>query len=296
MVAKNKSNKKQSMPPKSKQKGKTSKPKVYTNLDAAAKKWLAVLRDPCGAPMTGPCYAGTGEGYLTRTKDVVSIHPDAVDGVIEFSPTATVLDLARFGYSTTVSGSLGVATQYGVAAFLRNGTVGRFRPVAACVKVLYIGTELNRSGMVGLNLSAGQTFATGEAISLSAPALMVNCGLTSRLVDGVPMEVKWAPSTDDGRFISATGEEPDVVSYGGNSITIVYTGVPPGSLRLEFTAVWEWQPSEEVNTGLVSVARGPVTRNHMNEILLGLGDLATFAYGQAVSRAPQLAQLAITAF
>lgn len=263
-------------------------------LDDAATKWLRLIRDPCGADLTVPCYAGTGEGYLIRSKDIISIPATAVDGLYEFTPSANYTTNLRYGWSDTVGGALGTASAINVCSFLASTVVGRFRPAAACIKVFYIGTELERKGQVGLNLSAGSTLLTGELINTSAPGVLPSCGLVERTPAKI-MEVKWAPTEQDSHWIPSTDESYPLSPQAGNSLTVAFSGVPAGSLRLEVTTVWEWQPAEELTAGLVTSAKGPASRNHINEILYALGEIGKFAYGYAVPRVPQLAQ-AMAAF
>jgi hypothetical protein len=260
-------------------------------LDEAAQRWLKLIRDPCGADLTVPCYAGTGEGYLIRCKDIVNIPATAVDGVYEFTPPYYAGSNVRYSWANAVGGGLGTAENYYTNAFLQSAVVGRFRPVAACVKVYYIGAELDRKGSVGLNLSAGRTIEAGEAIAGTASSWLTSGGFTGRTPKD-HYEVKWAPCEGDSAWWPKMPDESEIVgvSNTGNSMTVAFTGVPAGSLRLEYTTIYEWQPSEEVSQGLVTSAKGPSSRNHINEILYALGEIGKFAYGQVLPRVPQLAQ------
>lgn len=267
---------------------------VQHRLDQNAQKWLRLIRDPCGADLTPPCYAGTGEGYLIRSKDIITIPATAVDGVFEISPSWWGDQIVRYGWSDTVGGSLGNASVFLCSPFIRSQVVGRYRPAAACAKVFYQGTELERKGQVGLNLSAGRTLTNGEAIYGPASLPMAACGYTGRTPSD-HVEVKWVPNEADATWWPAlpNGEEDTTAVAGtGNSMTIVFTNVPAGSLRIELTTVYEWQPSEEVSAGLVTTAKGPSSRNHLNEILAALGDLSQFAYNKYGHKLiPAIAQL-----
>lgn len=271
---------------------KTSKKVLATEragkgLDLAARKWLRLLADPCGADMVRPCYAGTGAGFLSRLRGWMNPPADAVDYVAEITPLANPTLVGRYGYSTTVGGSLGNAGAITPFNFLTS--VGRYRPVAGCVRVHYLGTELQRKGLLGLNISGGVTMSFNEPIGGTAMDVITSTATTGRIGDKVH-EVRWLPSTEDAMFtaVSLYSDEQDWQNDGA-SITIAITGMEPGTVRLELVFIYEWQPKEEVSgNNFRSTMEGPPSKNHLSEILAAVGDVGSFAVGTAVKSLPSI--------
>lgn len=261
--------------------------KMRIALDDAAKKWLRILRDPCGADMCRPCYAGTGAGYLSRLRGWLNPPADAVDFVAEVTPLAPVDATARWGYSTVAGGSLGTAGWSAPFNFLT--TVGRYRPVAGCVRVHYLGTELQRKGLLGLNISGGVTLVPAETIAGTAMDVITSCATTGRVGEKVH-EVRWLPSTEDAMFTAVTAHSDEQNwTNDGASITVAITGMEPGTVRLELVFIYEWQPKEEVSgNNFRSTMEGPPSRNHLSEILAAIGDLGSFAVGTAAKNLPAI--------
>lgn len=269
-------------------KGMTRAARVGHQLDAGAKAWLKLLSDPCGADLAHPCYGGTTSGYLTRMRYTYTVPATAVDFIAEWNPSELTSSFVRYCWATSVGGSLGNASNIpgGVPApFLTNSVVGRYRPVAGCLKVHYTGAELDRKGSVGLNLSFGETLVDGEGIGSSAPAMLAPMATVARL-GSVAHEIRWLPGLSDGEFSSsASGDDKSWSQEGGGSIQVVITGMPAGTAMLEFISVYEWQPAEESSPGLRSTMEGPRSRNHLNEILSAVGDVGKWAVGGPVAGA-----------
>lgn len=268
---------------------------IQHRLDEAAQNWKKLLRDPCNADLVRPCYEGTTTGYLVRTSLFQPIPGNSVDGIMELTPSyQNTSQMLRYGYSTTYGGSLGTAAAGNYPQFLANSNCGRYRAVAGCARVHYIGTELNRSGTIGLNLAAGPSLNVGETINVTAPQYLPVCAAKSRTFDG-PLEVRWLPNHSDGQFTPNTtdSEEPGPPPTMGNTLQVVWTNVPAGYINVEFVFVWEWQPASEFNTGLNNTVASPASRNHLNEILSTLGDASRFAVGKIAKVAPYVLEQAV---
>jgi hypothetical protein len=59
----------------------------------------------------------------------------------------------------------------------------------------------------------------------------------------------------------------------------------PGTVRVTWVSVWEWQPEQEVNTGIVSINKPPASNNSLNQVLKAIGDIGKFAV-KAADAAP----------
>nr|UHS72335.1 MAG: hypothetical protein 2 [Tombusviridae sp.] len=255
-------------------------PRAVSGLDAAARRWIKLLQDPCGADLTSPCYAGTGAGYLCRLRTQINPDPTAVDYVFEFCPSNGASAAMAYGWSATKGGSLGNAATYSMGGLLDNGTAGRARCVAACIKVIYTGAELSRAGLVGYTLDNGSTLTAGEAIAGAATNWITAAAHTERIGQR-DTEYRWVPGPGDESFRIPvlTSEEQSSGENSGNAIQVAITGMPPGTVQLHLVSIWEWQPQEEGtgNSSLVAINKGPSSRNNLNEILRALGDLGKFA-------------------
>jgi hypothetical protein len=268
------------------------------SLSKAAQDWIRLLSDPCSSALVPPCYGGTGAGYLTRVRTYVPIPATAVDYLLEFSPSSAAQYAIRYGWSATTGGSLGNAATLSVGGIVANASItGRARCAAACVKVLYTGTELERKGLVASTLDCGRTLTDNEPIFGNIGSWILACPRTVR-IGAESHETLWVPGPGDDNFRvpGVVSEEEGTSENAGNSIQVALQNVTAGSCGIEITSVWEWQPAEEPDAtagpGAVSILRGPSAREPMSQILHALGDLGQFVFSRAV---PVVGQLAMTA-
>lgn len=255
---------------------------VVRRLDDGAVKWLRLLNDPCNADLAEPCYGSSGTGYLSRQKVIFAPPVAARDYVLEFTPTFGASDAYRYGWSDgTGVRSLGTAARFSAGGLVTNsGVVGRARCVAACMRLVYTGTELAREGTVSMYLSSGATLSTGEAIVGTAFDFHNSAPRVAR-VGSEDHEIKWCPNEHDQSFQitdGAVSEEVGTGSVVGNSITISVFNVPTNTTYVECVAVWEWQPVEEV-TGArsVSTLKSPPSSMPFNDVIRQLGNLGKWA-------------------
>lgn len=255
-------------------------PRSIVRLDEAAVKWRKLLEDPCGADLAPPCYAGTGTGYLVRYRTLINLPPTAVDFLWEFTPSDGPSICLHSSWSATPGGALGTAGITTIGGILDNiAIVGRTRCVAACVKAVYLGSELNRSGTIGYTCDSGATLTSAETITGNAVEWMAGMPHTER-IGASNNEYRWVPGPGDEFFRVAPGaEESSTAEFNGNSLQVVINNAPAGTVQLQLVSVWEWQPAEEVAgySRLVVSNRGPPSGSTMNEVLRSLGDLGEFA-------------------
>lgn len=213
-------------------------------IDQTAAKWLRLLADPCGADLTSPCYGGSGSGYFARQVQTLVPPANAVDYMFEFTPSGDNLTIFRYGYSTTPGGALGTATTMPLYGLVSGLSVGRRRCIAACVKVQYLGTELERSGLVSSVVLPGAELIGGETITGASTDWSNSMNHTCRL--GEPYEYRWAPGEGDQEWLANTfGDTKGTNSTLGNSLQILLRGIPPGKVELHLTSCWEWVPAQE---------------------------------------------------
>lgn len=251
--------------------------------------YLRLLADPCGAEMVRAPYLGTGSGYLMRTKTWVPTNQStgAVDFYAEIHPggvstTGGTNTMGSYGYSTTTGGSLGSASPIYFPTFLNSSTVGYFRPVAGCVRVHYLGSEMERRGMIGVSLTTGlQVFPT-ETIGFNTSDAMGSMQRTVRLGTEA-IEVRYVPQESDGEWSSFTQIQPTtpVLNWKGSSLQVVGQNIPAGSVTMEVTFVWEWQVSTQSATygsatGMQPTLVKPPSYT-LNDALSKIGDVVKFA-------------------
>lgn len=255
-------------------------------LDAAAKAYMAILSDPCGAELAHPLYSGTGGGYLLRTRQLVDINPTSGTAFV-FECTPNVgngvgsAGFIRWSWSNTAGGALGTPTLVGLPSFLKSTQVRAFRAVAACAKVRFVGQEISRSGLIGTSLFTGSDILGGAPITVSADVRMSTMQRTDR-TGTVDHEIRWAPAAQDEFWNTRPDDQTDITHPPGNSMQIVGVNLPGNiSVTIEVTVVWEWQPNMDVDYGVPQMLSTPRSMNTMNQVLSQFGDLVSWATNPA---------------
>lgn len=284
------------MPPKAKTSKKVKGRKVpkarnaitkMAGLDAAAAAHARLLADPCNAPLARPVYGFGAAGVVTRFETSYEVtfssgYPDysayfcpgilssvncggvgQITGAVATSGSATTTSFSR----TLGSGFPGgVAIQPGYS-FLNGLGGARARPVAACIRITYLGTELNRSGMIGtgqytLNEAVG-------AIGTVAGVHMQDCDIRMRIPDGT-IERRWTPNPAADKWCQVGDTtDPNANSYGDcGTLTFALMGMSPGtSVRVSMITVLEWTPG--IASGVSpQTSTGPsASRNSVADVL-----------------------------
>lgn len=151
---------------------------ISTSLSPMA-AYRRLLLDPCTAPVACPPFSDS-QGYCIRLSSATTLHgvASANCGYLTWFPE--YINQASYSSyyifenaSTNVSPVNTVANPYGTSrttsasgldspawAYMQNQPNGVFRVVAACARIMYTGSDLNRSGMFALsnNISARQVF------------------------------------------------------------------------------------------------------------------------------------------
>jgi len=262
----------------------------FASLDAAGAAYARLLNDPCAAPLAAPVYMGTGAGYLTRATFDASFTQDS--GYIALVPGCwgTGATTSAVVYATGSSSGSTLAGTYtpGPGSGFLAGVAQEARPVAACLQLMYTGTELNRAGVINRsqingNESIGFSGNTADAIAGSFP-------LESRMPDSQPIEVKWAPGILDGDFAYA-GTTQTTGQRG--AVAILWRGLGSGTIKVRATVVYEWRPTPSEGV-IAPSASGSKSRNTMDEIVGVLSAAApNWAYEAARYAAPAVANLVL---
>lgn len=246
-------------------------------LDEGATKWLKLLSDPCNAPLAPACFPGVASGMMYRCRQYINLGADAVDGYLFFTPAGASSGPGYYPLQWSSVNTTGTSpiTAYGfpIDALPAGAEV---RCAAACLKLHYTGSELDRGGLVGTHITTDPPTRSGTPTGAAGTyattqALFSTCNTVKRL-GTTQHEVRWMPAIGDGNFIDATAPSR---SYVGNAVGISFQGVPAGTITMELTAVYEVVPNAV--SGLVNPIIAPTSRNSLNDVLRGVGDVARWA-------------------
>lgn len=254
--------------------------RIRRGLDAGAMAWLRLMADPCNAPLTTGCYQGTSSGMLYRTRVNVSVGASAVDSSCWFIPSN---DQNSTGYypiqwaSVNTTGT-NPTTLYGTAIpGVPSGA--QVRCVAACIKIRYTGSELNRAGIVGHHLTRDAPFLNGypagSTTTTYTVAQMQTTAQTLYRLGESDHEVRWVPSFEDGTYVNNGPGTGLAGSRTGNAVALSVQGAPAGSIYYEVTAVWEVIPPPV--GGLIPPEQPPRSSNTLNDVLRVVGNIGKFA-------------------
>jgi hypothetical protein len=178
-------------------------------------------------------------------------------------------------YAESVSSKI-----FGSATGAQQGIAGTGRCLAACVKVHYTGSELNRSGIVYAGLQNSPPLGQTGATTLSAANIGNSCPQIDRLGTRVH-EYRWVPSFVDESFInlqqSTYNPASPFTTASGNTLVVAAVGFPSGSIMIEVTACWEYNVNMVQGAGLVTTANVCKSPSTLNDVLRTIGDVGKFA-------------------
>lgn len=258
-------------------------------LDRGAREWLQLLSDPCNAPMVPACYPGPSSATFVRTRDFINPGGSVVDALVQFTPGQMNNGLGTYAlsyYSVNSSGSA-PANLYGATVGPLGPTWSRVRCVAACLKLRYTGTELNRSGVVCSTLAENVLIkgAPPAGVATTTMPSVINATQSwpyAKRMGEEEHEIRWFPSPMDGAY-SSIASSPEIGSFGaiGNSIYMAFYGCPPGTMVFELTSVWEVVPAMQTGTqtggNVLLNERAPASSNTLNQVMMAIGDLTRWA-------------------
>lgn len=261
--------------------------RLARGLDKPAMDYARLLSDPCNAELVHPLYGSSAAGYLVRTKQIIQagLNAAAVDSITAFNPVGKankgddVESMWCTGYSSSSGGSFGTTAGSQGPQFLIM-QAGAYRPVAGCLKVLYNGSELNRSGTVSYIHMPNKVYSSTETLSSNVDDLIPGSSKTVRL-GSEPHEFRWVPiNPRDQQFTSDTDPMQTVGQTDvGSQMVILIRGAPAGSVTIEATFVWEWTPITNVGTANAAFSTPielatPRTSTTVSTVLKYLSDAA----------------------
>lgn len=217
-----------------------------TGLDLEARRYAALLADPCGAPLTHPIYAGGEGGYLVRTESFFTLGTTTTSAhVVHWSPgsanslkTELIIMSAADGATSVVLGTNPAVATPG-RDFLTNN-VSMYRCVAACMRIGYNGSESTRAGRIHYGRTITGLLNTTD--SVTADGVANNLPHYTR-TPPTEVEVLWTPADADQLFVDPnTSTTVDQRRRGAITVALSATPQLTGVLTFRMTAIYEWQP------------------------------------------------------
>jgi hypothetical protein len=295
------------------QKGKTNNaPRTWTRGAEDQMKheelvaYVKLLSDPCNGKFVSPPFAGTGTNQFMRTKTFLTLPPGTVDAVVQFAPAYITSNsgpyntLARpspilYSATGTYGGAMNTIFSQAISpnvfgsydgVVVTKGLAGSARCVAACMKVHYVGTELNRKGLISATVGPGVLFSgnspSGGAAIDTAPSISSEMPQTDRFGSRVH-EYRWLPDADDqtmqplsGAAFQSGGITTYAGDYSGNSLIVACTNTNADSIYIEIVSCWEYELNLALGSGLQRAVSTP-PRGTLNEALRMLGNVGKWA-------------------
>ncbi len=232
-------------------------------LDGAAIDHIKLMADPCLGRLCKPAYPTVSNGAIMRFRNVFQIGVGAGEtcGLFHWSPGAN---------EAYANGAATVATAYtptgnSVFNYLTTSSSSNtgilFRCVAACAKVMFNGSEMNRGGVIYAGNTATGSYgidsgATTTSVGTSVQNLPYTCRIPSR-----SFEILWVPNEGDllqnTDILGSTIGVGQGASLPGAAITIGFVGMPATTgVTVEVTGVYEVE--YQAGNNMVS-AVGPPT-------------------------------------
>lgn len=237
------------------------RPTIKRNvLDKPAYDFARLLADPCGAPVVHGLSFGSGGSIVVRLESDSIFFSGATEtaGIYYWIPGAL-----RAFQNAAPNDTTGITLQQVAvpgAAFLNNYSSAR--AVAACIQIMFPGTELQRSGVVGLGVVGGTQLTNmipagfgGAAGTATVGQVRASCQIVERTPENVS-EVRLRPGEVESKMcdlaaLSADQTETPLMAQGKNALLVCVSGLPAGvGIRIRSVCVYELNPLS--NQGIVA--------------------------------------------
>lgn len=238
-------------------------------LDADALRYAKLLVDPCSAPLVHPVYTGSDAGFLFRAESVFTVGNGATGtaGFVHWTPgyvntSNTELLIGAAADAVTGMPALVDPNAPGKTFLTTNAT--SMRCVAACMRIVYPGTEANRAG----RLHYGHTLAAYMDAGDTRTANEIAVGLQSYTrTPPEAVEVVWKPSAADQEFCDPSIGANGVVRDRRSSVTAAWAGIPVSTgMTFYLTAIYEWLPRPGVGISTNPTGKNP-SRNTLDNVI-----------------------------
>lgn len=244
---------------------KGSKPRVGTargrTLDVFATQYARLLQDPCNGPVVHPVYSGAEAGFLFRAESVLTLGTGATQnsGVFHWTPgyvnssNSEIVTAGADGASLLIT--MAVNGNSPGKPFLAANAFGA-RCVAACVRVVYPGTEQARSGRVHYGHTQASLADAGDAsFSVDGYALALQ-NYTRTPPEAI--ELIWRPGHADQEFNDPTAASSATLRDRKSALTVAWAGLPNAvGLTFYMTAIYEWTPRPSIGVSSNPTGKNP---------------------------------------
>lgn len=276
--------KKKTKPVKSKRVTASAENGGFDVYDVNIRQHVNMIMDPCGSPLTRSAYSGQS-GVLTRhTINLTQATGANAASVFVVSPggfrnfaTSTLTDTTTFLPSYGNSFVPGITYLGGVASYVRC--------VAACMRIHWSGTELNRAGSVAYGTVTGSQIPT-ENTTVSQIYTMLN--KKTRTPDGV-FEVRWNPADEDESYAPTSLAVPTSDFNDRTMLAFAYTGPASATFAVNITCIYEWLPLLSAGQPAPPTVRAstpaavPRINNILNKVRRGAESFSTMATDSATA-------------
>lgn len=252
------------------------RPTKYLNLTPAERKYAHLVADPCNGPLSAGIFGDGSGGVISRfeTDGIMGDVAPTTASALVFVPAAAA------GWTSGKASDADPPVWNGVTSTLipgkdfLNANAGQFRCLAACMRIYWPGTELNRQGIVS---SLQTTADIVNNASASVGAIRASSTYVQRMPEDYT-EIKWLPSEYELEMrapgVTAATQEFSRLS----GLVVTTSGVPSATpIRWRMVAVYEWVP--KVSTGLSSYNVSPsVPVGSFQRVTQALTSMGNWAY------------------
>lgn len=228
-------------------------------LDVFATQYARLLRDPCNAPVVHPVYSGADAGFLFRAESVLTLGVDRTAGFFHWTPGYVNANGSEVvgGTELTSGVNLTMAAFGGATpgkAFLTTNAFG-VRCVAACLKVVYPGSEQARAGRVHYGHTQASLADVGDA-GYTADGYALSLQNYSR-TPPESIELIWRPGNADQEFNDPTASSVAALRDRKSALSVAWSGLPTTGLTFYLTAVYEWTPKPAIGVSTNATGKNP---------------------------------------
>jgi hypothetical protein len=184
-------------------------------------------------------------------------------GVFVYTPNAIGNNGAAIVSGAAANAATNLTLAYATAStqpgytFLASNS-SNVKAVASCIQIIYLGTELNRSGVISYgNLSGASFFPSDTPNTGNASNLFEHF---CRMPNGT-LEVKWRPTAFDQSGTDAGQATVASNQIRNGSMGFAFSGlVAAAGIRVRMVTVYEYTPNNQI--GIVSTTSSRSTSNN----------------------------------
>lgn len=213
---------------------------VHTIGGSVLENHWRMLHDPCFATLAESAYRGRA-GIVSRFTSVNTFTAGGFTAAaFVYNPAAA--SSAQFAVAASGTAATPSYDQVMPGQPYLLATAESWRVIALCVDIDYVGTELNRSGMVYGGVVPANTIPAGVATSVDQIKVLLSNA--TRTPDRELSQL-WFPGVGNEEYA-------DLAVYDNtfNSLALCFENMPSGlQVRIRVTTIYEWLP--KVNTGII---------------------------------------------